>query len=99
MQDVAVLSSLTVRVTRIRMGQNPYDSDISDCTVALVKSPLRRYWVACASPFSREAMRAFIPYCDAVVILYDKKDLLSSVQARQWQTDQQNDIPIHYELI
>ena len=99
MQDVAVLSSLTVRNTRIRMGQHPYDGSICSENMTLIKTPLRRYWVVCASPFSREAMRTFIPQCDAVVILYDKNDFLSGIQARQWETDEHNDIPIHYTLI
>lgn len=96
--DVAVLSSLTVRETRKRFGQSPHDGTICEDKIVRVQSPLRNYWVACASPFSREAMRAFIPQCDAIVILYDKT-LLSSVRARQWVVDEKNDIPIHYTII
>lgn len=100
MLDVAVLSSLTARETHARLGQPCYEKcTVSAEHVTLMSTPLRRYWIVCASPFAREAMRSFIPFCDAVVILYNSKDFLSSVQARQWQTDFKNDIPIHYDLI
>lgn len=100
MLDVAVLSSLSARETHAKMGKPCYEKcTVSAERVTLVRTPLRRYWVVCASPFAREAMRSYIPHCDAVVILYDKGNFLSSVQARQWETDFKNDIPIHYELI
>ena len=85
-EKVIVLSSLLPHETyeRLNVPNNGGEG------IHLIQFPKTNMWICHASPLQRQLAIPLIEHADKIVMLYDTKDRLSMLRARQWKGNVRN---------